>query len=67
MSTKKDSAPYAVELTAKENGSVSITATPQEPSEGCFVQRATATSWVILETMQKLLSEEHSICGCRRP
>lgn len=61
MSTKKVIASFAVELTENENGSLWITVTRREPSEGCCVPPVTATYLGILETTQKLLPELLSI------
>lgn len=61
MSTKMVTASSAVELTEKENGSVSITVTPLEPSVDYFAPLATETLSDILETILTHLSVEQSI------
>ena len=61
MSIKISSASYVAELTEGANGSVSITVTPQEWSEGSYVPLATETYWDIFVTLQKLWREERNI------
>ncbi len=66
MSTSLVTASSAVELTESENGSVSITVTPLELSEGFFAPLATETLSDILETIQTHLSVQQSISETHR-
>lgn len=61
MSIKVVTALFAAELTVGENGSVSITATPQEQSEDFFVPLATGMYLDIFATILRLWKEDQSI------
>lgn len=66
MSNKDQFALYAVELTEKENGSVWITVTQQEPYVVFSAQLATGTWSVTYETIQPRLKERLNISDDRR-
>lgn len=66
MNIKRDTAPYAEELTVSASDSALTTATAQEQCEDCSAQRATVTFLDTCGISRKLLNVALNISGSRR-